>query len=78
MHIDHKICGEMTIVDDSCSLVIARGWSYMVKGPVETYFDKNNLIKNRCLKNGDVVQLVDRQERWSDERTRIWVLVKEA
>lgn len=77
MHIDHKICGEMTIVDDSGSLAASMAWSYRVKGPIDSFvpFD---LIKGYRLKQGDVIQLVDRQERWSDDRIRMWVLVKEA
>lgn len=78
MYIDYKICGEMTIVSDGDSLVAAQGISFVTNVLIETALDPRNLIEGVELKKGDVVQLVDRQERWSDERTRMWVLVKEA
>ena len=78
IYIDYKICGEMTIVSDGDSLVAAQGMSFVTKVLIETALDPKSLIEGVVLKKGDVVQLIDRQERWSEERTRMWVLVKEA
>jgi len=76
MYIDYQRCGELTVVDDSGSLIEVHGRSLRLSGPIQSWVMPET-IPGHTLQNGDKIQLVDRQERWSDERTTMWVL-KEA
>lgn len=77
MYIEHRKSLEFKVIDDSGSLAEVMAWSHKLRGPVCSWFDLN-MVEGDRPKTGDVIQLLEREERWTDKRHLRWVRIKEA